>query len=197
MKKAHRPDDRAGAGDHIGHLLDSLSVTQRVSHRLAFGDAADTALHDGDPLFNLLRSAFLSCVVCGLDLGQKSPVIFKLACLKFLRRRRAGQPFPPFSQWTRIRPFAEVGYLVFQSQIFRFLIYFPLGLTLECYTVKFSFDLILPHLPRPPSAKWTQVFPSATFPYSPFPSPISRDGTLTKLPSLSAAPNATRPHKRP
>ncbi len=53
MVKTYRPHDRARTRHHIGHLLNLLPIAQRVRHRLAFGNAADSALDNGDALFDL------------------------------------------------------------------------------------------------------------------------------------------------
>ena len=44
MNKTHRPYHRTRAGNHFSNFLDLLSISQRVSHRLTFGDATDAAL---------------------------------------------------------------------------------------------------------------------------------------------------------
>ena len=60
MQKTHRPHHRSCALNDLGDFLNLLPIAQRVRHGRAFGDAADTTLHDGDALFDFLGRAFLS-----------------------------------------------------------------------------------------------------------------------------------------
>ena len=69
MQKTHRPHHRPRSRHHVCHFLNLLPIAQRVGHRLAFGDAADAALHDGDALFGFLRGAFPRQVVSDFHLG--------------------------------------------------------------------------------------------------------------------------------
>ena len=69
MLKTHRPYHRARARHHVGHFLNLLPIAQRVGHGVAFGDAADAALHDGDAFFDYFSGAFLREGVNDIALG--------------------------------------------------------------------------------------------------------------------------------
>ncbi len=75
MMKTYCPYDRACPGHHIRHLLNLLPIAQRVGHRVAFHDTADTALQDGDAFFDLPGRAPLPFVVGGLHLRQQAAAI--------------------------------------------------------------------------------------------------------------------------
>ena len=69
MQKTHRPHHRPRPRHDVSHFLNLLPIAQRVGHRVAFGDAADAALHDGDALFDYLRGAFVREGVSDIHLG--------------------------------------------------------------------------------------------------------------------------------